>query len=205
MKKSIFTVAALSGIALMFNACGGSQPAPDNAASESSAISADYNIDAATSSVDWKGVMLGIKDHTGGVAITEGNFKVEAGKVVAANVTVDLTKISITDSNYDAQSTPDKLVGHLQSPDFFDVANHPTAKFVTRGTDANGNILGELTVRGITNAETVTNVSFDAATGTASGTLTFDRKKYNVSFDVPMKDMVISNDIVLNIRLKASK
>ena len=62
---------------------------------------------------------------------------------------------------------------------------------------------GNLTVRGVTNMEVLQNVSIDSATGTITAALTFDRQKYGVAWASPMKDMVLSNDIVLNIELKA--
>lgn len=96
---------------------------------------------------------------------------------------------------------PEKLVGHLSSADFFDVANHASASFEVTGSSEDGtSIVGNLTVRGITHEETIENVS--TINEEAKGTLTFDRTKYDVSFSHPMQEMVVSNDIVLEITLK---
>jgi hypothetical protein len=38
-----------------------------------------------------------------------------------------------------------------------------------------------------------------------TGDLTFDRRKYDVAFTHPMKEMVVSDDIVLNVSLVAPK
>ena len=67
--------------------------------------------------------------------------------------------------------------------------------------------MGNLTIRGITNQETVKDVEVHTVGDVTAitGNLTFDRKKYEVSFDVPMKDMVISNDIELSINLVAAQ
>jgi hypothetical protein len=53
----------------------------------------------------------------------------------------------------------------------------------------------------------VKNIVLTEENGTvkATGTLTFDRKKYGVAFDMPVKDMVISNDIELTIELNGAK
>ena len=64
-----------------------------------------------------------------------------------------------------------------------------------------GTVMGNLTVRGKTNAETVSNVVFDEATGAATGVLTFNRQNYEVAYAATMKDMVLSDDIELTISL----
>jgi polyisoprenoid-binding protein YceI len=109
------------------------------------------------------------------------------------------------DKNYDAAkgNTAEKLVGHLSSADFFDVANHPTASFeITEVAEDGSSAKGKLTVRGITNEETVKNITL--ADGTLNGTLTFDRTKYDVAWTHPVKEMLISNDIALVIALKVA-
>ena len=61
-----------------------------------------------------------------------------------------------------------------------------------------------MTVRGHTSEEKLENIvlTADGKTISASGDLTFDRQKYGVSWASPMKDMVLSNDIVLHIELQ---
>lgn len=163
-------------------------------------------LDLDASTVTWKGVMLGVKEHFGKVALTEANLTIENGKISGGSFTVDLSSITPEDTTYDENSTKEKLIGHLQSPDFFHVEEHPTATFVITGA-GEGTVTGDLTIRGITNQETVKNVEIHTIGGVTNikGDLTFDRKKYDVSFDVPMKDMVISNDVELQISLVAAQ
>jgi polyisoprenoid-binding protein YceI len=206
MKKAKLILPIVVAVALL--ASCNSKPATEETTTPTTAAATTYTVDTATSNVKWKGVMLGIKEHFGNVKLTQGTLSTEGGAVKGGSFTVSLTSIQPTDSTYDAKAgyTPEKLVGHLSSPDFFDVANFPTATFVidsVNGSEATGT----LTVRGKSNTETVKNivVTEENATVKATGSLTFDRKKYGVAFDMPVKDMVISNDIELTIELTGAK
>lgn len=175
---------------------------------ESNATEFTYTVSTDSSSlVSWKGVMLGIKEHTGNLSFKEGSLVTKGGQLAGGTFTVDMGTIVPTDANYDPKNAPkEKLVGHLSSPDFFDVANFPTATFAISSVEGN-TAKGQLTIRGKSNEETLTNISLTETDGVlvASGNLKFDRKKYDVAFDMPMKDMVISNDIELAIKLTATK
>ncbi len=201
----LLTIAA-SG-SLFLASCGGSHDHPhEGEATEEVAVeTTEAAIDAAASTVNWTGEMMGMYSHNGTVAVKEANVSMAGDKVAGGSFTVDLSGITPTDVNYTEEEghTAADLVGHLSSPDFFDVANHPTATFeITEVAEDGSSAKGNLTVRGITNEETVENIT--VADGTLSGTLTFDRTKYDVSFSHPMKEMVLSNDIALEIALKVA-
>lgn len=208
MKQNLFFTAVAA--ALFFAACSNEpKQAEESETPETVAKEVIYTIATDSASiVEWKGVMLGIKEHTGTADFTSGSITVKGGQVTGGTFTVDMTSLKTTDSNYDEATGygREKLIGHLSAPDFFDVANYPTATFSI--TSVNGNeAKGTLTVRGKSNEETVKDINITEADGTvtAKGTLTFDRKKYNVAFDMASKEMVISNDIVLDITLFAKR
>ena len=159
------------------------------------------NIDLEASTVEWKGQMLKMYSHEGTIALKEASLLMADGKLAGGTFVVDMTTITPTDDNYNPAEgkTAEKLVGHLSSPDFFDVANHPTASFEIKTVNENSAV-GTLTVRGKTGEETIENITTNED-GTISGTLTFNRKNYDVAFDHPMKEMVLSNDVELNITL----
>jgi polyisoprenoid-binding protein YceI len=129
------------------------------------------------------------------------------GKITGGSFTADMTSMTPTDKNYSPEegSTPEKLVGHLSSADFFDIENYPSAKFEIKSVEGNS-ATGMLTIRGITNEEKVENIIFsnDGTTVKIMGDLIFDRKKYDVSWDSPVKDRILSNDIELKIELIGS-
>jgi len=203
-KNRFFTLATFS-TALFLASCGNApeQPAAEEQTTEN--VSAEMTVDTEASKVEWSGTLVGVYTHSGTVAISDGAFTVEDGNVTGGSFTADLTTMVATDDNYDPEEdkTPEKLIGHLASPDFFDVENHPTATFVITGTTEDGKVKGNLTVRGNTNEEVLERVSVDAENGTATAALTFDRQKYGVAWEHPVKDMVLENEIKLNVNVKA--
>lgn len=210
MNMHAFSAAALA--ALFLTACGGgAEPettSNEAAGAETTTASAPttYVVDTDVSNVMWRGVMLGVKEHSGNLKFKPGStLQVQDGQVVGGELIVDMSTIEATDDwTYTEDYSREKLVGHLSSADFFDVASHPEARIML-GAQNDTSIPGELTVRGETSAETVTdvNVRGDGQVVKASGKLTFDRQKYNVAWSTGAQDMVLSDDIELTVELKA--
>ena len=212
--NSFFKVLSFLSLALMFTACNTgtkSDTAASNEAAEEAAAPAEdaislanAPIDLAQSKVAWKGELLGVYAHEGTLKFSEGTVTVSNGEVTGGNFVVDMTSMVPTDENYKPEegNTKEKLVGHLSSDDFFAVADNPTASFTI--TEVSGNTAkGTLTVRGKSGEETVENLSVSSEGGIVklTGSLTFNRKNYDVAFDHPAQEMVLSNDIQLNIEL----
>lgn len=199
---NLFSAGVLSS-AMFLASCGNAPEQPVETAPVVTSV--EMTVDTALSTVEWSGTMVGVYTHTGILKLTEGSFTVDSGKVTAGTFTVALNTIKVTDDKYDIKkgNTPEKLIGHLSSPDFFDVATYPTATFVVSGVNADGKVAGKLTVRGVTNEEVLENVVIDTLSGTANASLTFDRQKYGVAWAHPLKDMVLENEIKLNVNLKA--
>ncbi|MCF8278258.1 MAG: YceI family protein [Flavobacteriales bacterium] len=206
MKKTHLLLTIAASTSLFLASCGGTQEPVAETAPVTTVESVTKTIDPATSTVNWVGKMIGIKAHNGTINLQEGSLTLEGDKVTAGSFVVDMSSITPLDDNYaapgSAQGTREMLVGHLSSGDFFAIEENPTATFEVTGTNEDGSVNGNLTLRGKTNAETVTNVV--VADGTVTGTLVFDRKKYDVAWDSPMKDAVLSNDIELQIELKVA-
>lgn len=202
MKQKTFLLITIS-LALVIASCSNTPKSQEDTTSEVKDATYTLNADT-TSRIVWKGVMLGVKEHTGTINIAEGKITTKGGLLVAGNFTIDMKSIKTTDKNYNVAAgyPPEKLLAHLGSADFFDVANHPTATFTITSVN-NNEVTGTLKIRGKENTETVKNiiVSENNGTVTATGTLTFNRKKYDVAFDNGAKDMVISDDIELQVKL----
>ena len=205
----LFYVSVLAmGVALASCSQGGQKQAADNAAVEEKTVEiADVTISPDQSKVVWAGESFGVYTHTGIIKLTETELVMKDGKIAGGSFTVDMNTISTTDDNYNAEkgNTPEKLVGHLMSPDFIDVASHPVAKFEITSVDGN-TASGLLTLRGITNEEKVENIAImkEGEKVKITGDMTFDRKKYDVAWDYPMKEMVLSDDVKLQIELIGS-
>lgn len=206
MKLTLLSMALLA-TSVAFVACD-SKKADSTETTEETAGLPDGTllVDAAASDVMWKGSMVGMYDHSGDVKLESGDVIVADGKITGGKFVIDLKSITPTDSNYKEDKTPEKLVGHLSSEDFFHVEQYPTATFEITGSEGN-TVLGNLTIRGKTNPEKVENVSITEENGQMhlKGDIKFDRTKYDVAFKHPMQEMVISNDIEMNVTLVATK
>ena len=160
------------------------------------------NINTSTSTVEWKGVMVGIYSHNGFVSIKEGNLVWQGNSITSGSITIDMETMNQSDSLYKTEEN--KLVAHLESSDFFDVANFPTATFeITSSEQGTNTVYGNLTIRGITYSEVVENVIFDIETKSATGTLKFDRQKYGVAYKGSKKDMLVGDEVEMTISLNS--
>ena len=160
-----------------------------------------FEVDTINSSIEWVGTMVGIYKHNGLVGIREGNLSWNGNSFYSGQFTVNMKSITQSDTLY--KTAENKLVKHLESADFFDVVNHPTATFIITESNAETNsISGNLTIRGITHSETVSEIAFDKESGTVSGIISFDRQKYGVFYKGSSKDMLISDKVNLRINLK---
>ena len=206
MKSTILSIALLAA-SISFIACD-SKESSSSETTEATAGLPDgtLSVDTTASEVMWKGSMVGMYDHSGDVKLESGNVTVADGKITGGKFVIDLTSITPTDSNYKEDKTPEKLVGHLSSEDFFHIEQYPTATFDITGSEGN-TVMGNLTVRGKTNPEKVENVVISEENGQMhlKGDIKFDRTKYDVAFKHPMQEMVISNDIEMNVTLVANK
>lgn len=201
MKKTLLKITAVAFTIFTVTACNSAETSEEEIA-EMEGVTADITADVVASEVIWKGDMLGLYGHEGTVAMESGSLVIENGAVQSGTVTIDLTSINPTDDGYDEERTAEKLVGHLSSDDFFNVAEYPTATFSVTGSEGS-EVMGDLTIRGKTNSETVKNVMIVEENGsiTVTGDLTFDRTKYDVNFEMPVEDKVLSNDITLTIKV----
>ena len=210
MNKRITLFSSIA-LAVVIASCGNEQkPAEETTTgTEATGEETAYTINTdSTSHILWKGVMLGVKEHTGIINFTEGKLTAKGNQLTGGTFTVDMKSIKVTDKNYDEKSGygVNKFLGHIASADFFDVENNPAATFTI--TSVTGNeATGTLKIRGKENTETLKNISITENNGTinAKGTLTFDRKKYDVVYDTGAKDMIISNDVALEIAMTGKK
>ena len=179
------------------------------------AAPAQKMIDTSASTINWTGGKEFVSDkHSGTVALSNGFLTVDGDKITGGEFTVDMNSIKNTDLTDPAMNG--KLVSHLRSADFFDVANHKEAKFVITKVTAKSAteqiFEGNATIRGKTAPVKIpATVKKEGATWVASGKLELDRTKYDVKYNsksfVPdlvksAKDKVIKNNIDLDFTIK---
>ncbi len=198
--------------ATMLYSCGGdsaTETTTEEITTDSTEVvdSESYKANLEASSVEWSGgIVGGGYGHTGTLDLTEGTLEMSGDEITGGSFVVDMTSMKTTDSSYSEDKTPEKLIGHLSTGDFFLVDSFPTANFVIKSV-SEGTVVGDLTIRGITKEATVNKVTVENVEGvvTAKGNLVFNRQDFDVAYKSAMKDIVISDDIVLDITVVAAK
>ncbi len=103
------------------------------------------------------------------VSTVTGHFKNFTGVIEADKEDFTDARISFEADVNSLSTNNEQRDAHLKSPDFFDAANHPKITFrsnhVTRSSDDEYEVTGNLTIRGVTRPITL-NVTYN---GTVSG------------------------------------
>ncbi|MEZ4804544.1 MAG: YceI family protein [Bacteroidia bacterium] len=219
MKKTLIILT----VAATFAACNNAQTSETKEQAEvavdSSGVS--YSVDNSASMLNWNVEKL-VGGHQGTVVINGGSFNVKDGNVTSGNFTFDMSTIVNTDLE-DADMNA-KLVGHLKSPDFFNIEEYPTGKFEVTSSevlsnDPNGNthsISGNLTIKdSVKNITFPIKVSADADVFTAEGSATINRLNWGIVYNSvsaspaellkKIGDSAIKDEINITFNLKANK
>ena len=169
-----------------------------------------YNMLEDSSQVLWECEWLGGAKHDGSVQLVSGSIDISETSDVNGKFIVDLNLMKCFDLKN--EFTNKKLIGHLKSDDFFDVANYPNAVLeLVSGKNISGNEFkfnGNLTIKGRTHPVTFkgtvveNNSSYDADLK-----LIFDRSKYDVryrsaSLFSDLGDRIIADDVKLTVKAK---
>jgi polyisoprenoid-binding protein YceI len=141
----------------------------------------------------------------------EGQFAKFAGSIVApegapekGSVTADIDVDSIT-------AEDDHLLGHLKSPDFFDVAKFPKAKFTSTAITPGGEggathtVVGNLELHGVTKS-----IKFPATIKLAGdhadvdAAFAINRKDFGIVYPGKPDDL-IKDDVAIKLTIRAKK
>ncbi len=107
----------------------------------------NYTVDTAHTQVAWRVNHMGFSMLDGLFGATGGTATLDPKNPAATKVAIDF------DIAKSLTVTSPQFAEHLQSKDFFDVANHPTAKFVSTRVQPMGDhwmMSGNLTIKGQT-------------------------------------------------------
>lgn len=222
MKKIFLSVAVIAALA----ACNNNAPEADSAeAGEKQAAAAaegtTYTLDT-SSLITWYATKAN-GAHTGTFQIKDGGLSEKDGNLTGGNFTIDVTSITNLDLVSDT-ANKNKLEGHLKSPDFFDIAKYPTAKFEITGVepfkfdsvankdlvmkDATHTIKGNLTLK-----DSTKNISFPAKVSLAGDKITaqadfnIDRTDWGLNYKGPNNpaDWFIRKNVNLKLDITGSK
>ena len=168
------------------------------------------NVDTSSSILNWKGTKP-TGSHNGTVAIKSGGILLEDGKLTKGQFIIDMASIKVLDIPADKKGNG-KLVGHLTSADFFDVAVYPTSKFVITKVEDKGDIIhvtGNLNIKDVTKSITIpaTISTENGVTTFKSETFVVNRADFNVkygskSFFDNLKDKFIDDNMELSFEVK---
>lgn len=159
--------------------------ADSTAPGEAAAAPAAGEVTALTpenTNIQFVGIHSGDKPdpRTGTFEKFTGEAKIDPAAGTLSNVTVDIDTTSL-------KTDIEKLTDHLKSADFFNVNEHPTAKFastkIEAGADGQSTITGNLTLLGVTKE-----ISFPAKVAVQDGKLslqaefTIDRSEFGMTY-----------------------
>ena len=172
-------------------------------------------VDTTQSHITWLGKKV-LGQHDGRVKLADGSVSLDQdGKVVAGAFAIDMSSIENIDMK-DSPKDQGKLEGHLKSPDFFNVEKFPTAQFkissVKEGSEGASEIVGNLTVKGITVPVTIpAKIVEKDGVYTATAELSIDRTKWDIRYNsgsffdpANLGDKLIKDEIAIGLHLVAS-
>lgn len=165
----------------------------------------EYKADPNHTQVIWSVDHMGFSRLNGMVGQITGVLKIDPAKPQAATVQVDIPLSGLA-------VTAPAFAHHLTTPDLFDTAKFPTARFVSTSVAVNGQqakITGDLTLHGVTKPVVLdarlhgagNNPMSKALTVGFSATTTLKRSDFGLGYAVP----AVSDEVKLEINAAFEK
>lgn len=172
-----------------------------------------HKISTGDSVVNWSGAKVVGGAHNGTVGVKSGELNWEKGKLTSGIITIDMKNMVNLDIS--SEKYQKKLVGHLQSKDFFEVETYPTATFKTTKVqhvkDDSYMLWGKMTIKKSTkDIKFLAQISQKGDNVAGQGEIVFDRTDFNVrygsgKFFDNLGDKMIADEIKLNFKVVAKK
>ncbi|GAB4439146.1 MAG: YceI family protein [Chloroflexi bacterium OHK40] len=174
-------------------------------------MSATWVIDASHSSVEFVARHMMISKVRGRFNNFTGTVQFDEQNPANSSVNVQIEAASI-------ETRDEKRDGHLKSPDFLDVANHPYITFVSKRVevvdDSHGKIIGDLTIRGVTR-EVVLDAEYNGQALSPWGTTSagfnastrINRKDWGLNWNVALETggVLVGEEVTIEIELEIVK
>jgi len=153
------------------------------------------------------------------ISNVKGKFNAFAGNLTTQGEDLSTGRLDVTIQVDSIDTDNQKRDDHLRSPDFFDVANHPTMTFVSKkiiaSNDRVDKIIGDLTIRGVTREVTleiedqspVIIGPWGKTRRGATATTTIDRRDYGLSWNKTLDTggLVVDNDVKITLEAELIK
>lgn len=175
-----------------------------------------FHLDTSASVIRWTG-QNSFNHHEGTLRLAEGSLQLQHGRLTRGEFVIDMHSIVCTDLADPTWNA--MLIGHLQSADFFQVAEYPAARVVidaatpiADATDGvpNYQIVGRLTLRGVTRelAFPAVIAAADAGHVTAQAHVALDRTQFGSCygsgrFFAFLGKHVVNDHIHLHLKIQA--
>ena len=170
-----------------------------------------YTLDKAHSEVTFRVRHMGISNVSGRFTDFDATIQFDPARLASLQTTATIQTASVTTNN-------ERRDGHLKSADFFDVATHPTIRFVSRRVQGvqgpNFQLLGDLTMHGVTKPVLLRG-TYLGATRDGQGnerigfeaTGTINREDFGMTWNraVEAGGVLVSKEVQLTINVEASR
>ncbi|QDO89461.1 YceI family protein [Ornithinimicrobium ciconiae] len=140
---------------------------------------------------------LGFSARHAMVTKVRGNFEDFEGTAHVDTTTPANSKVDVTIQAASVTTGNQQRDGHIKTPDFFDIENHPTISFTSTNVKRDGSewaITGDLTINGVTKPVTIdfeeTGSAKDPYGNTCigfEGATTIDRTDWNLNFNATLE------------------
>jgi len=170
-----------------------------------------WNVDKAHSSIGFSVRHLVVSKTTGGFGEFEGSVEFDGQDLAAGSVflTVQMASVDTDDEKRDE---------HLRGVDFFNTEKHPTmslkSKKVIPGKDGSFQLIGDLTIKGITKEVTfdaefngIANDPWGSTRAGFSAETTINRQDFGVSWSKALDGggLIVGNEVKIQIELEVIK
>ena len=159
-----------------------------------------YDLDSGHGKITWSVNHLGFSKYVGQFVNVQAQLTLDPANPSASTLTATIPLADVAPND-------DRLKAHLQTADFFDTANHPTATFVSRSVTVDSDdpteatVVGDLTLRGVTKPVTI-EVDFNQAGQSMGsykagfdGEATIKRSDFGINYALP----AVSDEVELHI------
>lgn len=152
------------------------------------------------------------------ISKARGTFETFSGTVEFDEQNPINSSVSVQIDAASINTKDEKRDGHLKSPDFLDAANYPQLTFVSKRVeatdDSHGRIIGDLTIRGVTQ-EVVLDVEYNGQSRSPWGTTSagfsaetkINRKDFGLNWNVALETggVLVGEEVKIAIELEIVK
>jgi len=154
-----------------------------------------YALDSKNTTIGWTGSKANGK-HDGGFKNVKGTATLADSTGLKLDVEIDTTSLWSDDA---------KLTGHLKSPDFFAVKDHPKARFVSKKIEKTGDnsykVNGDLTLLGKTKEVTFPATITAGQKLQIAATFKIKRSDFGMTYGIGKVD----DDVNIQVTVNATK